>query len=314
MARRRQGAAIDFLDGVAMLPWWGGVGLALASHVLLDRLSVPVSAPMQTGQMGAFAQQALIAAFAGIGRWLVPLLCLLGAGVSFMRRRKREALIGTVTGSDAASALDGMSWRDFELLVGESFRQQGYEVAEQGGAQADGGIDLILRKDRETFVVQCKQWKAFKVGVSVVRDLYGVMAARGAAGGFVVTSGTFTAEAKGFAAGRNVTLMDGPALLALIRRTRTAKTANAANVAKATNASVTPMPTTSPMRPCKSVPASSSPMDAVPSMNAVMGCEAVAPNCPTCEATMVRRMARTGARAGSSFWGCSRFPACRGTR
>jgi len=115
---------------------------------------------------------------------------------------QRRALVDTVTGSDAAAALDGMSWREFELLVGESFRRQGWQVVEQGGAQADGGVDLILRRDRETFVVQCKQWKAFKVGVGVVRDLYGVMAARGAAGGFVVTSGRFTAEARRSAAPR----------------------------------------------------------------------------------------------------------------
>jgi hypothetical protein len=35
----------------------------------------------------------------------------------------------------------------------------------------------------EEFLVQCKQWRAFKVGVVVVRKLYGVMAAKGAAGG-----------------------------------------------------------------------------------------------------------------------------------
>jgi restriction system protein len=46
-----------------------------------------------------------------------------------------------------------------------------------------------------SFLVQCKQWKAFKVGVQVVRELYGLMAAHGAAGGFVVTSGRFTDEA-----------------------------------------------------------------------------------------------------------------------
>jgi restriction system protein len=42
------------------------------------------------------------------------------------------------------------------------------------------------------------------VGVDVVRELYGVMATKGAAGGFVVTSGRFTDDANGFATGRNV--------------------------------------------------------------------------------------------------------------
>jgi hypothetical protein len=38
------------------------------------------------------------------------------------------------------------------------------------------------------------------------------------------------------------------------------------------------------------------------------------PNCPACGAAMHRRTARQGPHAGSNFWGCSRFPACRGTR
>jgi restriction system protein len=50
------------------------------------------------------------------------------------------------------------------------------------------------------------------VGVDVVRELYGVMAATGAAGGFVVTSGRFTEDAASFARGRNVMLVDGPKL------------------------------------------------------------------------------------------------------
>jgi hypothetical protein len=35
-------------------------------------------------------------------------------------------------------------------------------------------------------------------------------------------------------------------------------------------------------------------------------------DCPICGAPMVERVARTGPRAGSRFWGCSRYPACRG--
>ena len=76
----------------------------------------------------------------------------------------------------------------------------------------------MLRKGGDKFLVQCKQWKVFTVRVNVVRELYGVMAANGAAGGFVVTSGRFTEDAKAFANGRNITLMDGDALLKLIKQ------------------------------------------------------------------------------------------------
>ena len=85
---------------------------------------------------------------------------------------------------------------------------------------ADGGIDMVLHREREKFFVQCKQWKAYQVGVSVVRELYGVMAAEGAAGGFVVTSGKFTPSAIDFAAGRNVVLIDGAILFDMIRNAR----------------------------------------------------------------------------------------------
>ena len=38
------------------------------------------------------------------------------------------------------------------------------------------------------------------------------------------------------------------------------------------------------------------------------------PHCPVCNALMVERLARRGVSAGSSFWGCSNYPKCRGTR
>ena len=38
-----------------------------------------------------------------------------------------------------------------------------------------------------------------------------------------------------------------------------------------------------------------------------------APSCPECRAVMVRRTAQRGALAGRDFWGCTRYPACRGT-
>jgi ssDNA-binding Zn-finger/Zn-ribbon topoisomerase 1 len=37
-----------------------------------------------------------------------------------------------------------------------------------------------------------------------------------------------------------------------------------------------------------------------------------APPCPVCGSQMVRRVASRGTRAGQPFWGCPRFPECRG--
>jgi restriction system protein len=181
-----------------------------------------------------------------------------------------------------------MSWREFEMLVGEGFRLKGYQVAETGGGGADGGVDLVLTKGGEKLLVQCKQWRAFKVGVDVVRELYGVMAARGATGGFVVTSGRFTEDARTFAGGRNVTLLDGPQLHDLIRQAKSAVDLGERSPSRGAGKPVTV--------------ASSQPP------------AAQAPACPVCSQAMVRRTAKRGAKAGAEFWGCTGYPACRGTR
>ena len=36
--------------------------------------------------------------------------------------------------------------------------------------------------------------------------------------------------------------------------------------------------------------------------------------CPRCGTHMIKRMARKGRNAGSYFWGCGRYPVCKGTR
>ena len=289
MTRRKKTEPVEELvELVAMLPWWIGVGLALLSYWWLRSVSLQtVPVLTQPGQLTAMVTQTIWTTFARIGQYVVPLICLAGAGTSVWRRMARKRLVVGVVESTASDALDGMSWQEFEMLVGEGFRLQGYQVMETGGGGADGGIDLVLRRPGknggEKFLVQCKQWRAFKVGVGVVRELYGVMAATAATGGFVVTSGRFTDEAVSFASGRNVTLIDGPKLHGLLRQVK-------AGIDH------------SPARPLNAPTAQPS---AAP---------AQALNCPLCAKPMTRRTAKRGANAGGEFWGCTDYPACRGIR
>lgn len=39
-----------------------------------------------------------------------------------------------------------------------------------------------------------------------------------------------------------------------------------------------------------------------------------APGCPECQAPMLRRVSKRGPQTGTEFWGCSRYPSCKGTR
>lgn len=276
MARRRQNIVEILVEATSKFPWWVGVALAIAAYIWLhDVASTEVTIVARPGQMGQSAVRVILTSLATLGQYVLPFAFLVGAGLSAYGRYKRRALHEQVAASPERSVLDDMTWQQFEALVGEAFRRKGYAVTETGGGGADGGIDLILKRDGETFLVQCKQWKAYKVGVSIVRELYGVMAAKGAAGGFVVTSGAFTEEARAFAVGRNIHLMDRRALHALIRGVSA---------------------------PGKTAAIASG------------GGAASTPACPVCRSAMVKRTAKRGTNSGNAFWGCSQYPACKGTR
>jgi restriction system protein len=93
-------------------------------------------------------------------------------------------------------------------------------VTETGGGGADGGVDLILKKNGEHLLVQCKNWRVDKVGVKVVRELYGVVAAEGATGGVVICSGAFNQEALDFARGKPMELIEGTTLARMIEEVK----------------------------------------------------------------------------------------------
>jgi restriction system protein len=73
----------------------------------------------------------------------------------------------------------------------------------------------MLGKDGKRILVQCKNWRSSKVGVSTVRELFGVVTAEGASEGIVVCSGKYTNDALDFAKGKPITLVDGAALARL---------------------------------------------------------------------------------------------------
>lgn len=260
----------ELLDVIARLPWWLGLLLATASGYVLHILA---SGPTPAVDLPGGLSGPILQDLASVGRFLIPGLLLLGSLISAGRRLYRRRLLGKARQTASAADLLDLSWQDFERLTGEAFRAEGFRVRE-AEAGPDGGVDLTLYRNGELYLVQCKRWRAHKVGVEIVRELYGVMAARGAAGGYVISSGTFTLEARRFVQGRNIILWDGQELKARIR-------------GEALQSALEGKQTAS---------------------------DASLPPCPECGSAMVRRKARQGPRAGQDFLGCSRFPACRGTR
>lgn len=211
---------------------------------------------------------------------LVPLVFALSIALWFaaqVGKWRDERRFARVAASPVHTSLHEMTWQEFERLAGRAFVSIGYQVQHTGRAGADGGIDLVLHRGSETALVQCKHWKANKVSVEKVRELFGLMAERGAAQGFLVSAGDYTRDAGRFASGKNVSLVTGDQLHHLISRGR--------------------MPSKIPVAGAVQVAAVFD-----------------AQSCPDCGGGMVERTARRGRNVGQTFWGCRKYPQCNGIR
>jgi restriction system protein len=240
-------------DDLVLLPWWVTGVLAGIVYFVLPAFLPPFIA--KGGVTG-----------------IVSLGLLAIAAISALRAWKTARMLERQTSIDSLRALP---WKRFEDLLGEAYRRQGYRVEETLGCGPDGGVDLVLRKEDRTILVQCKRQKQ-SVSVAIVRELYGVLVDRGAAGAKLAATTNFTREAIAFAAGKPIELIGLAALLELIQGVQTS-----GNIAL-------------PVRKEEQTQR--------------------APFCPRCGSGMVMRTARPGANAGQSFWGCSKYPACRGMR
>lgn len=261
MARKRE----SLFEQLTTMPWWASVVVAAIAYLVLTFLFPMMMAGNPVG-MGLANGLAIWAPY-------IAIFFLLAIPFSLLNTAKRRRLIDS---QRDIGTIRSLHWNDFELMIGEAFRRQGYSVEERGGSAPDGGVDLVLRKDGQKTLVQCKHWKSQQVGVSIVRELLGVMTAQSASGGIVVTAGYYTAEARDFARDNRMRLIDGDELAGMIDATQRESNRRESAIRS--------------------------------------GVSSAEPKCPKCGSAMVKRVAKGGANVGQAFWGCSTFPKCRGTR
>lgn len=262
------------LHELARLPWWVSVVVAAVVYLLAHWVAPAVAG----GNM-------LLRPFATVlstnAHWIAAIF-LLPIPFALINASTRRKL---VDGQASIDRIRELTWQEFEQLVGEAYRRQGYRVAERGGGGADGGIDLELRTKDKTLVVQCKRWRTRTIGVELVRELYGAMTGEQAHAAIFVTSGDYTPDAIDFARDKPIKLVDGRGLVAMLQDIQGPRQAAHAR------------PPQTDM--------------VLPTATNLTG---TTTHCPACGGRMVKRVAKRGAERGREFWGCSRFPACRGTR
>lgn len=113
--------------------------------------------------------------------------------------------------------------QEFEWLVGELFRREGWQVKETGRQDGpDGNVDLELRRDGRRMIVQCKRWGSWQVSVDEIRKFAGTLMREGLAGasGVFVTLSDFSEHARAEAAKVGFTLMDRHDLYQRVEKVR----------------------------------------------------------------------------------------------
>lgn len=270
---------------VLVPPWWVALLLAPLSYWLLAGVLPNWPTPNPYLHMVLTSAAPALAPFVAVG-------FLLMAGALGLARWQRRRWLDR---HRSLEALRAMRWQEFEQLVGDYYRRRGFRVQETGGGGADGGIDLVLERDGETWLVQCKRFAHSAVGVKPVRELLGVVAGERASGGIFIATSAFTREATAFARGQKLELVDGETLLERVEAVRAGK-----GVAPPTEAAEL-------LVDAAKVPAGRAAPPPAP-------VDAPAVRCPKCGSSMVRRTAKQGVNAGQPFWGCTNYPACRGIR
>lgn len=146
---------------------------------------------------------------------------------------------------------------------------------------ADGGVDIRVynahgeHPDKPEAIVQCKAWNSYKVGVKLVRELFGIMAAEKVDIGILITSNDFTGDARAFAAGKNIRLVTGTDFVQEILKLSDEKQQRLLDIA--------------------------------------LEGDYRTPTCPRCDVKMTLRESTQGRNAGGRFWGCVRYPKCTQT-
>jgi hypothetical protein len=124
-----------------------------------------------------------------------------------------------LTNAALITRLHSIDWYQFEKVVALVYRKSGYQVTARGGANPDGGIDLIIEKAGQRTAVQCKQWKTWNVGVKAVREFLGALKDAEINQGIFITLKGYTGDAKLLADKHHIAILDETTLTKLLADT-----------------------------------------------------------------------------------------------
>jgi restriction system protein len=197
---------LNIVDFLAQIPWWISVTLSTSLYVLL-KFVVPYVETQSTLvnethiSLGPFLAPVVALAF------LSPITFSL---LKSSRKKKLHEL------RDEIQLIQNLAWPQFKERVAEAYRRNGYNIMENSAFTADPSVDLVMRKSANLYLVQCRYWQNRKLGLREVKNLFSLMHEKQASGVYLLTTGIFTYEARHYALGRPINLLDGIGLVELL--------------------------------------------------------------------------------------------------
>ena len=197
---------LNIIDFLTQIPWWISVTLSATFYLLL-KFAVPYFETQSS--IVSEVHVSLGSAFAP----LVALAFLAPVTFSFLKSNRKKKLHDL---KEEIKSIQELPWQQFKELVADAYRRTGYTVMDSSTFTADPSVDLVLRKGANLYLVQCRYWLNRKLGKREAKNLFTLMHTKQASGAFLLTTGIFTTEARHYAIGRPVNLVDGIELVELL--------------------------------------------------------------------------------------------------
>ena len=210
MKKNRTGKDLNIIEFLSQVPWWFFASVSVLAYILLAFI-VPLFE--QQGTLINEVHVSLGPAFAPV----VALALLAPASFSILSSSRRRKKLHDLQRD--LQAIQTLSHKQFENLVAEAYGRIGYLVLKHSAFEEDQGIDLVLRKSANLYLVRCRNWQSHEISAEIVRRMYSLMYDRQASGSIIISSGTFSRDALRFAADKPIELVDGRQLVKLIGST-----------------------------------------------------------------------------------------------
>lgn len=278
MGRRRSSVLHDIIDIGAMLPWWLCLIAAAASYLLFHSLSQLEPGQPVPREMGSYFVRTMVRTGAYYAQAGVPILLLLGALLSAFKRKRRAKVYDSVTGGGAVRS-EREPQDKLDRLSWRHFEGLVQEYFHRDGYSvvetAEGPDGGIDLKLRKEGRTATVQCKHWRHKKVDVRVVREQLGVMTANG----ADECLVVTSGGFTEEARSFSTGQP--ITLIDGEELRKLLGIFAWDRAGNGDARQEP---------------------------------AIRCPVCGSDMIMRTARRGVNAGKTFWGCSRFPNCRGIR